>query len=83
MVTRGITHLIADTLPVVEIQSTFSLLSLGRYLLPVTPWNRYQSAGSSGKFFFTTTSRNVSIVRYRISLVTILVLDLVMIHGIR
>ena len=80
MATRGITHLATDTLPVLVIKSAFSLLPLGRYLLPVTTQNRYQSTGSSRKFFFTTTSRNVTIVRCRMSLVTILLLDLVMIR---
>ena len=80
MVTRGITHLATDTLPVLVIQSVFSLLSLGRYLLPITTLNRYQATDSSGKLLYTTMSRNVSIVRYRISLETILLLDLVMIH---
>ena len=56
------------------------LLSLARYLLPVTTPNRYQSTGSSGTFYFTTTSRNVTIVRCRMSLVTIPVLDFVIIH---
>ena len=83
MVTKGITHLLTDTLPVLVIKSAFSLLPLGRYLLPVTTQKRYQSTGSSGKFFFTTTSRNVTIVRCRMSLVTMLVLDFVMIHWIR
>ena len=36
MVTRGITHLATDTLPMLVIQSVFSLLPLGRYLLPLT-----------------------------------------------
>ena len=79
MVTKVITHLLTDTLPLLVIKSAFSLLPLGRYLLPVTTQNRYQSTGSSGKFFFATTSRNVTIVRWRMSLVTILVLDSVMI----
>ena len=83
MVTRDITHLPIDTLPVLVIQHVFSLLPLGRYLLLLTTLNRYQPAGSSGKLLFTTISRNVSICRYRISLVTILLLDLVMIHWIR
>ena len=59
------------------------LLPLGGYLLPLTTLNWYQSMDSSGKFFFTTTSGNVSIVRYRMSLVTILVMDFVMIRLIR
>ena len=75
MVTRDITHLATDTLPVTIIQSEFSLLPLGRYLLPVTTQNRYQPTDSSGKLLFTTISRNVSTVRYRMSLVTILLLD--------
>ena len=80
MVTKVITHQLKDTLPVLVIKSAFSLLPVGSYLLPVTTWNRHQSTGSSGKLFFTTTSRNVTIVRCRMSLVAILVLDFVMIH---
>ena len=83
MATRGITHLATDTLSVLVIQIVFLLLCLGRYLLPVTTLNRYQPTDSSGKLLFTTVLRNISIVRYRISLVTILLLDLVMIHWIR
>ena len=56
MVTKVIIHMLTDTLPVLVIKSAFSLLPLGRYLLPVTTQKRYQSTGSSGKFFFTTTS---------------------------
>ena len=83
MVIRGIPHLATNTLPVPVIQSVFSLLPLGRYLLSLTTLNRYQPINSSEKFFFTTTPRNVSIVRYRMSLVAILPLDFVMIHWIR
>ena len=50
MVTRDITHLATDTLPGLVIQSVFSLLPLGRYLLPLTIQNRYQPTDSSGKF---------------------------------
>ena len=42
-----------------------------------------KTADSSRKFFFTTTSTNVTTVRCRMSLVTMLVLDFVMIHWIR
>ena len=80
MVTKGISHLATDTLPVLEIKHAFSLLPLGRYLLILTTLDRYQPTGSSGKFVFTTTSRNVTIVRCRMSAVAILVLDYVMIH---
>ena len=77
MVSRGIFHLQTNTLPVVVMRSAFPLLPLGRYLLPVANANRWQSTGSSGQLFFTTTSRNVTIVRNGVSLVTILLLDLV------
>ena len=42
MVTKGVTHLATNTLPVPVIQSVFSLLPLGGYLLPLTTLNRYQ-----------------------------------------
>ena len=45
-----------------------------------TRLSRYQLTDSSGKFTFTTTSMNVSIVKYRMSVVTILPLDFVMVH---
>ena len=57
-------------LPVLVIQIVFSLLPLGRHLLRLTTLNRYQSTGSSRQLPFTTSSRNVSIFRYRMSLVT-------------
>ena len=52
MVAKINTHLLTDTLLVLVIKRAFSLLSLGRYLLPVTTWNRYQSTGSRGKILF-------------------------------
>ena len=51
-VTKGITHMATNTLPVLAIQSVFSLIPLGRYLLPLTTLNRYQPTDSSGKFCF-------------------------------
>ena len=81
-VTKGITQLATNILLVLVIKSSFSLLPLGRYLLPFTTWNGYEPKDSSGNFLFTTESRNVSIVRYRVSQVTILFLDLIMIHWI-
>ena len=56
---------------------------MDRYLLPLTTLNRYQPIDSSGKLLFTTTSRDVSIVKYRVSLVNILFLHLVMIRWIQ
>ena len=46
IVTKVIIHLLTDTLPALVIKSAFSLLTLGRNLLPVTIQNRYQSTGS-------------------------------------
>ena len=80
MATRGITQLVVGVLPVTVIQSVFSLLPQGRYLLPVTTPNSYQPIDSSGKVSFTTTASNIPIIKYRMSLVTILPLDLVIVH---
>ena len=80
MVTRGINHVATDALPVLVIQRVFSLLPLGRYQLEITTPSRYQPTDSSAKLLYTTISRNVTIVRCRMSLVAILLLDLVMIH---
>ena len=76
MVTKGITQLATNTLPVLVIQSAFSLLQLGGYLLSITTLNRYQPRDSSRKILFTTSSCNTSIVSYGMSLVTIPVADL-------
>ena len=46
-------------------------------------WTDTSLWNNSREFFFITTSRNVSIARYRMSLVTILVLDFVTIHWIQ
>ena len=75
MVTRGITHLATNTSPVVLTQSTFPLLPLARYLLPVKTLKIYHARCSNGNFYFTTTSRIISIVRYRVPLVTMLLLS--------
>ena len=72
MATRGITQLVVFVLQVIVIQSVFSLLPRGRYLLPLTTPNSYQPKDSSGKFAFTTAASNIPIIKYRMSLVTIL-----------
>ena len=65
----------------ISLNSANSLLPLGRYLLPVTTWNRYQSTGSSGKFFlFYHYIKKCNYCQIRMSLVTMLVLDFVTIH---
>ena len=63
MVTRAITFLAANTLPLVKIQN--SLLPLGSFILPITTLK-------NGNFFFTTTSRNLSVLSYEMPLITIL-----------
>ena len=47
MVTRGITQLATNTLPVLVIHCAFSLLPLGTYLLALTTLNNYQPTDSS------------------------------------
>ena len=83
MVTKEITLLTTNTLSVLVIQSAFSLLQLDGYLLLITTSNRYQPRDSSRKIVLTTTLSNTSIVSYGMSLVTILFLDLIMVHWIR
>ena len=82
MVTRGITQLATDTLPLAVIKHAFSLLPLIRYPLQLTTVNRYDTRGSNGDilYLFTITPRNVSVVRYGVPLVTLLPLDFVLIY---
>ena len=75
MVTRAIIYLATNTLPMVKIQSSFPLLPLGSYLLPFTTLN-------NGNFFFTTTSKNLSVLNYEVSLVTILLMNFIAIYWI-
>ena len=72
MVTRGITNLATDILPVLVMQSVFSLLPLDRYLLPITTPSRYQPTDISEKLLYTTISRYATFIRCRMSPVTIL-----------
>ena len=46
MVTRDITYLSTNTLPVVVLESVFPLLPLGRYLMSLTKLNRYETTDS-------------------------------------
>ena len=65
MVTRDVTYLSTNTLPVVVVlESVFPLLPLGRYLMSLTKLNRYETTDSNGTFYFIIISRNVSIVGY-------------------
>ena len=67
----------------VSIQNAFPLLSLGKYLLLLTTFDRYQSRDGNGNFFITTTSRNMSIVKNGVPLVTKLPLDFILILWIQ
>ena len=81
IVTRGITQLATDTLPYISI-TTSGYIDI-HYDLWFTTENRYHPRDSNGNIFFTTTLRNVSVIRYGVPLVTILLLDFVLIHWIR
>ena len=67
MVTRNIAYLTTDKFPMKVIESKFSLLPLGRYLLPLIILNRYLPNGSSSNFIEIASSKNVTIARHRIS----------------
>ena len=52
VVTTSTTYLDKVTFSVIVVESTFSLLPLGRYLLPLATWNRYLSRHSSKNEIF-------------------------------
>ena len=83
LIAKGSTHLATNTLPVAVILRAFPLLPLVWCLLPLSTLNRYQTRDINGNFFFTTAWRNISVVRYGLSLVIVLLLDLVKIHWIQ
>ena len=80
MVTRDILHLTIDTLLDVVVKKNFPLLSAGWYLFRVVSGNKYLLRGSNENMLCITSTDNVSVARWVIHLVTILLLDLVMIH---
>ena len=73
---KGFTYLPINTLPVVVILRIAPLLPLVSYLLPLNSLKRYITKDSIGNSLFTTALRNISVVRYGMSLVTKLLLDL-------
>ena len=77
MVTRRITYPMTDTFSAIVIESIFSLLPHGRYLLEWTTLNRYPWRCSIKHFFFPTSSGSISIARHRVSLVTIPFIDFI------
>ena len=80
--TTGTTYLDIVTFPVIGIERTFSLLPLGRYLLPQTTLDRYVSRHSKNEIF-TTSSANITITRHRVFLVTIAILCFFTVHLIQ
>ena len=71
------------TFPVIAIESTFSLLPLGTYLLSITTLYKYLSRNISKNFIFTTLSENITITRCGAFLVTIPILCFVMVQWIQ
>ena len=82
MVTRDILYLTVDTFLDIVVKSNFLLLSVGWYLFRVVSANRYLPRGSNENTLCITSTDNISVARWVIPLVTILLLDLVMIHWI-
>ena len=80
MVTRDILYLIINTFLDIVLKSNFPLLSVGWYLFRVVSGNRYLPRDSNENTLCITNTGNVSVARWVIPLVTILLLDLVMIH---
>ena len=76
MVTRDILYLTID----IVVKSNFPLLFVGWYLFRVVSGNRYLPTGSNEKTLCITSTANVSVIRWVIPLVTIVLLDLVIIH---
>ena len=83
MVTRDILYLTIVTLLDVVVKSNYPLLSVGWYLFWVVTGNRYLPRGSNENSLCSSVTGSVSVARWVISLVTILLMDLVMIHWIR
>ena len=80
MVTRDIPYLTIDTFFDIVVKSDFPQLSVGWYPFRVVSGGRYLPRGSSEITLCITSTDNVSVARWVIPLVTILLLDLVMIH---
>ena len=69
-----------DTFLDVVVKSNFPLLSVGWYLFRVVSGNRYLPRGSNENTLCINSTDNVSVARWVIPLVTILLLYFVMIH---
>ena len=71
MVSRSNTQLATGTLAVVVIKITFPPLAQVRYLFPCPTVNSYLTRCSRENLIFVTTSENISVISYGVSLVTI------------
>ena len=83
MVTSDILYLTIDTFLDIVVNSNFPLLSVGWYLFRVVRGNRYLPRGSNENKLCITSTGNVYVARWVIPLVTMMILDLVMLHCIR
>ena len=80
MVIRDILYLKVDTFLDVVVKKKFPVLSVGWYLFRVVSGNRYLPIGSNENTHCITSTGNVFVAKWVISLVTIPLLDFVMIH---
>ena len=80
MVTRDILHLTIATFLDVVVKKNFPLLPVDWYVFQVVTGNRYLPRGSNENALFITSTGNVSVSRWVLTLVTIPLLDFVMIH---
>ena len=80
MVTRDILYLAIDAFLDIVVKKNFPLLYVGWYLFRVVSGNRYLPQDSNENTLCITSTGNVYVARWVIPLVTILLLDLVMIH---
>ena len=83
MVTWNILHLTIVAFLDVVVKKNFLLLPVDWYLFRVVTGNRYLTRGSNENALFITSTSNVSVSRWVITLVAIPLLDFVMIHWIR
>ena len=82
MATRDILHPIIVTFLDVVIKRNLPLLPVDWYLFRVMTGNRYLPRGSNENALFMTSTGNVSVSRWLITLATIPLLDFVMIQWI-
>ena len=80
MVTRDILHLTIVTFLDVVVKRLFPLLPVDWYLFQVVTGNRYLPRDNNENARFITSTGNVSVSRWVITLATVSLLDFVMTH---